>query len=205
MVSLQGDNARDADDHAFAFGTNRNRTEGMEMKTHGIVPDSVPASFSGGASIHAEIIAGILADHPNAKTKNFIQAVKAIEGAEYMEGLNDYFPEWWKSVAVIPDAYLIDMEKREVVVFEAVHRHDVDRDKFAKLAELAWALDEDRIDLVLMRCDRFSRTRYLPRHVSIVHRMENVVEMRGHDITVVNDWHRYTAEYCQGNVPASLL
>ena len=161
--------------------------------------NSVPA-----CNVHAEIIAGIMRDFPEAKTKSFMKALRGIPDGEYIASMYRDHRDWWRLCNCVPDAYLIDTTAREVVVFEAVHRHDVDQHKFGKFAELAWALDEDCYDLVLMRCDRFSRTRYLPRLASVVHAIENHQRDPKRDIVYVEDWHRYTAEYCEPKMPAML-
>lgn len=151
-------------------------------------------------SIHQQLVDDILSDHPSAKPKGFMQALRAISDAPYMLEMYQHDRGWWQYVTFIPDAFLVDEKRREVVVFEAVHQHDVDQHKFAKMAEIGWALDEDEYDLVLMRCDRFSRTRYLPRLASIAHLLNGGGNDDG-DIIHVDDWQAYTAEFCASALP----
>jgi hypothetical protein len=46
LADFCGSSRPSAHDHAFAFGTNRNRVEGMEMTITGIIPDGVPEAFA---------------------------------------------------------------------------------------------------------------------------------------------------------------
>lgn len=154
--------------------------------------------------LHAQLIAEILADFPDAKTKGFMAAIRSIPDAPYIQDMHRHDRRWWRLCNCIPDAFLIDQENREVVVFEVVVAHDVSQHKFGKFAELGWALDEDYYDLVLMRCDRFGRTRYLPREASVVNTLENRARDPNRDIVYVDDWHRYTAAYCAPKMPAIL-
>ena len=41
------------------------------------------------------------------------------------------------------------------------------------MAEMGWALDEDYYDIVLMRCDRFSWTKFLPKFACVVREIDS--------------------------------
>ncbi len=145
--------------------------------------------------IHSELIDHILADWPSARTKGFMAALKKLPDAQYMEGMVEYSPEWIAAINFVPDAWLIDPEKRHVVVFEAVHAHDVPARKFAKMADLSWALDEDYYKLVLVRCDRFGRRAYDVQGASLCSELEMMAADLPSQGWEVPDWQKYDYEY----------
>lgn len=111
---------------------------------------------------HDSLIAGILAANPSAKTTGFLAALRKLPGADYMHWMAAEQPEWFRHVAVIPDAYMVDADAKRVTVFEAVCAHEITTDKFDRLTDIAMALDEDRWDLHLIRVDRFGSTTFDP-------------------------------------------
>lgn len=146
--------------------------------------------------IHNQIIAGILEDQPQAKTGGFMAALKQLPDADYIGWMAREDPEWFRQVNFVPDAWLINPDDRHVVIYEAVHKHDVPAAKFAKMADLSWALDEDYYRLFLIRCDRFCRTGYDVQSASLCSDLElrwAGEESRGWEVP---DWQKYTAKYC---------
>lgn len=150
-----------------------------------------------GRRIHQQIIEEILEDWPNAKTGGFMAAIKKLPDADYIEWMFANEPEWVAWVRFVPDAWLIDAERRHVVIFEAVHKHDVPDKKFAKMADLSWALDENHYRLVLVRCERFHRRAYDVRGASLCSDLEL------HALGVpsqgwrVPDWQKYDHAYVE--------
>ncbi len=122
-------------------------------------------------TVHAGLIAKILADNPTARTRGFMAALRKLPDAEYMHELASEYAFWFASVLVIPDAFKVDETTRTVTVYEAVHHHDISPFKFGRFSEIAWAMDEDRWKLKLVRIDRFGATEYDPRDVYIAQKM----------------------------------
>lgn len=125
-------------------------------------------------SVHADLIAGILAANPTAKTRGFMAALRALPDAEYMTGMADHSRWWFTAIAVVPDAYMVDTGSKTVTVFEAVNAHDISNTKFDRISDIAWALDEDRWKLKLVRVDRFGSTVYDPREVFLAQQLSGV-------------------------------
>ena len=147
--------------------------------------------------IHDQLIADILADWPNAKVSGFMRELKKLPDAEYMAWLLAEEPKWFDGVFIIPDAFLIDPEKRHVIIFEAVHSHDVDARKFARINDIAWALDEDYYTLGLIRWSRHGRNAYCPVNMSVVNDIEEVANGIPYTATYrIPDWQKFTTEYC---------
>jgi hypothetical protein len=146
--------------------------------------------------IHADIITAVLEDWPQARVSGFMRALRQLPDAEYMADIMKHDPEWVKGINFIPDAWLIDTEKRHVVIFEAINKHDVPGDKFAKMADLSWALDEDYYSLILVRCERFHRRAYDVQSSSLCSELErswaNEPSLGWH----VPDWQKYDHAYC---------
>lgn len=144
---------------------------------------------------HQTIIDGILADWPDARTRGFMAALKTLPDAEYITDMAVNDKRWWAVVSFVPDAYLIVPEKRHVVMFEAVYFNDVSDDKFAKMADLSWALDEDYYKLILVRCDRFHRRAYDVRGASLCSELEMIAANEPSQGWHVPDWQKYDYEY----------
>ena len=157
--------------------------------------------------IHDQLISDILADWPTARTSGFIQALKTLHDAEYMQWMAEHEPKWFLGVSIIPDAYLIDVEERHVIIFEAVHSHDVDARKFGRINDIAWALDEDYYTLGLIRCTRLVRTAYCPTSMSIVNDREEIAaRIPANSSWRIPDWQKFTTEYCiESHVKAGVL
>jgi hypothetical protein len=124
--------------------------------------------------IHDQIIDAILEDWPEARTKGFFRALRSLPDASYVPEMLRNDPEWARWVSFIPDVWLIDAEKRHVVIFEAVHKHDISETKFARFSDLSWALDEDYYRLVMVRCDRFYRRAYDVQGASLCSELERI-------------------------------
>lgn len=151
------------------------------------------------SEIHQHIINGILADFPEAKTRGFFAALRKLPDAEYMGWMfGGDNPEWTAWVKFVPDVWFIDPEKRHVVMWEAVHHHDVSDDKFAKMCDLSWALDEDYYKLILVRCDRFSRVAYDVQGASLCSELELLHAGEPSQGWHVPNWPKYTYEYVAG-------
>jgi hypothetical protein len=117
-------------------------------------------------ALHRSLIASVLNYHPEAKTHGFR---KALEGCgSYMRELFRYEPEWWSGIALVPDAYMIDHERGAVIVFEAVHTHDITENKLNCYEEIGWALDQDCFEIVIVRVDRYGRRLIAPLEEALV-------------------------------------
>ena len=151
--------------------------------------------ITGRRPVHSEIINAILADWPEAREHGFFRALRARTDLEYIQWLNDHSKWWFERIRFTPDAFLIDEAECNIVIYEAVNSHDVDPRKFGKMVDLAWALDEDCWELVLVRCDRTSRVAYNVRSASIISECEAPAPRD--KSFIVPDWKKYTAEYCR--------
>lgn len=150
--------------------------------------------------LHQSLIDEVLRDWPEAETRRFMRSLRTLPDADYTPWICEAMPNWYKYVSFIPDAYLIDQDERHVVVFEAVVNNDVSDDKFAKMVDLSWALDEDRYTLILVRCDRYGRTAYDVQRASLAEMIDNL-HVPGHvDSWHVADWPKYTLEYCSARL-----
>lgn len=109
---------------------------------------------------HAEMIATLLAAHPEIQTKGFFRELAKV--GDYMKDLLRNDPEWRARVNMVPDAFMIDYEEGHVVVFEVVDTSDVTPLKLAKIEEIGWALDQDYFDIGLIRIDRYGRSLHAP-------------------------------------------
>jgi hypothetical protein len=142
------------------------------------------------ANIHQMLIDGVLRQFPEAKTAGLWKALRAHPELDYAADLLANDKEWAQAVRFVPDAWLIDSENGLVVVFEAVHSHEVSEDKFARMVELSWALDEDYFRVLLVRCDVTGRRAY------DVQWTELAMIHAGREIGDHTLWQRYTAEHC---------
>lgn len=147
--------------------------------------------------VHQQIINEILADWPDAQTQGFARALKALPDAEYMAWMLEKEPDWYRVVNFVPDAWMVVPEKRHLVIFEAVHQHDVPASKFGKMVDLAWGLDEDHWRLILVRCDRFSRRAYDVRGASVCSDMELAAAGEKSRGWQVPDWQKYDYTYIE--------
>jgi len=151
---------------------------------------NVPNPLRG--QLHARIIQDVLDDIPGTKAGGFWKAIKSLTSLDYVNGLLVSSPDWARCVHFVPDAHLVDEEARTLVVYEAVHSHDISARKFAQMVDFAWALDEDYWSLILVRCDAFSRSMFAPRDVSIVAQLEKTADARSYRVP---QWQKYTMEY----------
>lgn len=153
-------------------------------------------------SLHDQIIADVQRDWPEAKTSGFMRSLAALPDAEYMQDMCENDPDWVSWVRFVPDVYLIDPVARHVVIFEAVVTNDVSPVKFAQMADLSWALDEDYYQLILVRCDRFGRTVFSPQMASIFNAGDRVSEGKDASLEVFDDWQKYTMQHCARRLAA---
>jgi hypothetical protein len=115
----------------------------------------------GNRTLHAELTAALVAQHPEIQTTGFFRALATV--GDYMADLLKHDPEWREMVSIVPDAYAIDRVGKHVSVFEIVDTHDVDDEKIAKVEEIGWALDQDGYDIAIIRVDRYGRSLIDPR------------------------------------------
>jgi hypothetical protein len=147
--------------------------------------------------IHRQIIDEILVDWPLAKEGGFLKALRTLPDAHYVPEMLREDAVWTSWVRFTPDLWMIVPEDRHVVIFEAVHSHDVTDRKFAKMADLSWALDEDYYRLILVRCDRFGRQAYDVQSASLVSTLEAAEHKLPDTGWLVSDWPKYDVKYCQ--------
>lgn len=143
---------------------------------------------------HDRLIADILSDYPEARTKGFMQTVRALPGADYMRWMASNEPDYFINTAMVPDAFMVD--GKTILVFEAVHRHEITPHKFARICDLAFALDEDEYQLLLIRVDAYDRVVFEPRAAYMAHVADSV--RRGSDVDEqeIAGWLFYSAERC---------
>lgn len=95
------------------------------------------------SSRHEQIIRDLCARRPEVRRKGFRPAVRSI--APY-----ERFP-----YRIIPDAYAVNHEAKEVVAYEVVVGNDCSRDKMAIYEDLAWWLDFQDWDFTLVKIDEY--------------------------------------------------
>ena len=118
-------------------------------------------SIGNRGAVHKSLVADILARFPNAQTTGFMKALKALPDAIYTaDVMGD--PSYRKLAGMIPDAYLIDADRKGVVVFEAIDKNDLDAVKLGRIMDLAFVLDEDYWDLALVTVTVGGWTTYAP-------------------------------------------
>lgn len=107
---------------------------------------------------HANYIDEICSRIPGARKGRFFKALLEVEELEYLPFLKREDRTWFSSLYFTPDAFIIDRENSTAICIEVVDTSDINPAKFAKMAELAFVLDEDywRLDLV-----RFDRSGYV--------------------------------------------
>jgi hypothetical protein len=149
------------------------------------------ASNQSRGELHARILDELEADHPYVSRGGFWRAMRKLPDAEYFHWLlaDGY---WLGGGRFVPDAHYIDVPKRNVVIYEAVATHDISEIKFGRMVDMAWALDEDYWNLILVRCDRFGRTVYSPQEASLVAALEHRDVPGSYRVP---DWPRYSVEY----------
>ena len=148
------------------------------------------------ANHHQCLINQIKAEHPSARTRGFLHALRNLDDAEYMSWLAKEEPGYYRAIAIIPDVFVIDHAKRLITIFEAVYSHDLDPRKFGKICDLAFALDEDRYELVLVRVDFMSWTVFDPRAAYAAHCADLKRKGEPFQDREIVDWRSYTAERC---------
>ncbi|KQM88680.1 hypothetical protein ASE67_02755 [Sphingomonas sp. Leaf23] len=112
------------------------------------------------SSPHHALIAGILEANPTAKTRGFKDALRKLPDTSTLQ--SEITSDWFRHLGIIPDAYMVDLGRKVVTIFEAVVCNEIENDKFKRIADLAWMLDEDEYVLRLIRVDQFSATTYDP-------------------------------------------
>jgi len=147
-------------------------------------------------TLHQRLVDEILRDFPEAQTRGFMRTLSKLPDADYIQDMCENDRGWYRYVSFVPDAFLIDPELRHVVVFEAVATHDISDEKFALMADMSWALDEDYYRLILVRCDRYGRVAYDVQSVSLVDVLDHLHDKDRPDRWLVEDWPKYTLQYC---------
>lgn len=152
------------------------------------------ASNQSKGELHARILDELEDDHPYISRGGFWREMRSLPQASYFRALLETDDDWFSRVRFIPDAHFIDVDPRNVVIYEAVASHDISEAKFGKMVDLAWALDEDYWNLILVRCDQFGRTIFAPRDASLV----AAIEQRDNPNSYrVPDWPRYPVQYTE--------
>lgn len=152
------------------------------------------ASNQSKGELHARILDELQADHPYVSRGGFWRDMRTLPDADYFQWLISSEADWLPRGRFVPDAHFIDIENRNVVIYEAVAFHDISERKFGKMVDLAWALDEDYWDLVLVRCDQFGRSIFAPRDASIIATLEGRASIKSYQVP---DWPRYSVAYTE--------
>ena len=139
-------------------------------------------------SLHRRLIDELLLDQPSAREGGFANALRTLPDASYTRWMMRNDPEWWRGVCFIPDAYLVDAEAKCLVIYEVVATHDIPADKIACINDLAWAIDQDFWQLILVRCDRYGRSLYDVQAASLASWLDGE---KASDFSIP-DWHRYS-------------
>jgi len=160
----------------------------------------IEQAYSSAKSAH-KILIEELKLYPEVKTHGFWKAMRSLPDADYVQVLlRD--PEYLQDRKFIPDAYAIDVEHREVTIFEVVATHDVPAHKIRNIVNFAWALDEDEYALGLVRCDLSGRRVYDCLAMGIVAAIDRAKEH--HDCSKVYQlWQHYTSDICKARLAAS--
>jgi hypothetical protein len=99
------------------------------------------------------MIARIVERHPEVQSSGFWRAMRTLPDADYVPDLLTNDPGYLRDFKFIPDAWALDVDNREVTLFEVVDTHDVPAEKMARIVNFSFALDEDRYSLGLIRVD----------------------------------------------------
>ena len=102
--------------------------------------DDLDITARGG--VHKALIRQILSDYPQAQTAGFMRAIMALK-LDYMEWMRAEADWWFPLARVVPDAFLIDRDRQEIIAFEAIDKNDINRSKMMRLIDLGQALAED--------------------------------------------------------------
>lgn len=99
-------------------------------------------------AIHELAVQKVLEDWPAAKTRRLMREIRA--------AVPNYAEEDFKfHLGAIPDAFLIDRDRKTVVLFEVEDSHPVSEQKMDIYVDLWWVLDWNEWDLVLVTLDRW--------------------------------------------------
>lgn len=154
------------------------------------------------ADAHSALIAELL-EFPEVKATGFWSALRSLHDAPYFTDLLRTERGWANSIKFVPDAFAIDNSRRTVTVFEAVVTHDVSPNKMGRITELAWALDEDYWDVVLIRCDLSGRAGYAPL-ASWICEAKDRIEADEAKWPQYHFWQRYTLHHCDAMIASHL-
>jgi hypothetical protein len=112
-------------------------------------------------AVHQALVQSVLDSFPNAKAAGFMQSLKTLPNADYITGV--MADPYYRSLArFTPDAYLIDTDRKCIVVFEAIDKSDITESKLGRIMDLAFALDEDYWDLALVTVTINGAATYAP-------------------------------------------
>lgn len=111
-------------------------------------------------TLHASLIADLISEFPEVQAKGFWKALRGLRNAQYMQWLFTDNAWWSRAAKFTPDAFVIHEEKREIIIFEVVVSHDISTEKFQRIVDLAYALDEDDFTLSLIRTDIWGSQAY---------------------------------------------
>lgn len=147
-------------------------------------------------TVHRALIQELCNQYPEVRTHGFFRALRNLPDADYTTDLLTNDDHWARRVRFVPDAWAIDYEAQEITIFEVVVKHDITVDKFGRIVDLAWALDEDYWALGLVRCDEAGRYIYDPQAASLCSLADNPGKRFGE----VPNWMRYTYEQTEARL-----
>lgn len=99
------------------------------------------------SAIHEIAVAAILQDHPEAKTHGMLKALRVAVGPLRENDFRGY--------GVIPDAFVVDHEKKLLVAFEVEGAYPLNDRKMEIYCDLWWTLDGIGWDFLLVTVDRW--------------------------------------------------
>lgn len=157
---------------------------------------SEPTLITCGKDAHNALIAD-LAKQPGVRIGRFWEAMRKLPDAEYFTGLLADDRRWAANIKFTPDAYAIDVEGRNIALFEAVATHDITPEKLARIVDFAFALDNDYWTVGLFRCDLSGRRVYDPMAIYVTEMRDRLDHPEAAEqVKLHTFWRRYTVEYC---------
>lgn len=157
-------------------------------------------------SRHSRIISDLAAKFPEVKTAGMWKALRQNDDCEYTSALLIDDADWRRGVKFVPDAWTMCHESRTLFIFEVVVTHDITPAKFARMVDLAWALDEDHWSVALTYITDLGSFAYDVKAASLVGDLELAEKGLPSTGFRVPNWKRLTAAYCNTvSVPEVVL
>lgn len=148
-------------------------------------------------TLHKRLIAELQEQYPEIQTLHFWRTMRSLPDAEYVTSLLADDLQYRRWVKFVPDAWVVDVVEKHVCVFEVVDTHDISDEKFARMNDFAWALDEDYYSLFLIRVDAYGRTAYHVQTVGLTNQLEKLNAGEKPDNSwKIPGWQRFTMDYC---------